>query len=78
MTVYLAGDTVDDLGEETEGWKHKEPEGAFRALADIRSGYLSPRYVAIDKPAMWERVICSKLPSCRCPECLAYDESSPL
>lgn len=21
---------------------------------------------------------CSKLPSCRCPECLAYDESSPL
>jgi hypothetical protein len=53
---YHAGDIVlDDF--DLPNNLDTQPGGVFRALADLRSGFVSPRYVVVDRPGeFWERV----------------------
>jgi hypothetical protein len=60
--LYLKGEIVADLAthyghaEQHGPFEHDQPPGYFRCLHDLRSGLLNPRYAAIDRDDMWERV----------------------
>jgi hypothetical protein len=55
LAEYHAGDIVLDNHDMPHGLD-TQPGGHFRALTNLRSGYLNPRYVAADKPGeYWER-----------------------
>lgn len=56
----------------------KLPRDGFKQRIDVQAETRPMRNDLMNMPQMMHSSSCTKKPDCKCSDCIAYDESSPL